>query len=90
MKLHVTVYERFTAGDELGAREAFAALLPGVNYERLLHVPFVKGVLHRRGVVRSTATRMPAAPLDRHDWAELERLWPAWEPFFQPVAAARA
>jgi 4-hydroxy-tetrahydrodipicolinate synthase len=81
MELHVVAYDRFVSDDAAGADEVFRALLPGVNYERLLQVPFVKELLHRRGVLSSTATRAPGVALDSHDRFEIDRLWPTWEPF---------
>ena len=78
------------AGDEAAATDVFNVLLPGVNYERLLNVPFVKEVLYRRGVLRTTVTRMSAAQLDRHDLSEIDRLWATWEPYFRATTVGGA
>lgn len=90
LELHVAIYDRFMAGDEAAATDVFNVLLPGVNYERLLNVPFVKEVLYRRGVLRTTVTRMSAAQLDRHDLSEIDRLWATWEPYFRATTLSGA
>jgi 4-hydroxy-tetrahydrodipicolinate synthase len=74
----VAVWERFHAGDESGAREAFETKIAPVNrlamrgWSALYYVN--KEILRRRGVIRSTSVRGPIDPLDDATWRELETL----------------
>lgn len=70
----VAIYERYRSGDEEGARALHRRFLPAVNLERQYQTALVKEVLVRRGVIRSAATRIPAAPIDAEDRHELDRV----------------
>jgi len=74
LELTVAIDRLLRAGDEDGARAVHARLTPALVWERLLGVAWTKQVLVRRGVIRSAATRMPSAALEREDALELERL----------------
>jgi 4-hydroxy-tetrahydrodipicolinate synthase len=72
----VEVWNRFQAGDELGAREAFyRRILPinrisGQGWGAFYHVH--KEILRQRGVIRTAVVRGPVAPLDEMTRRELQ------------------
>lgn len=68
-----TLYEQ---GNEGEARDLHMRLMPGINRERLAGVASGKMVLVKRGVIKSARTRGAGGPVDDHDRAELEALWP--------------
>ncbi|HEY3108008.1 MAG TPA: dihydrodipicolinate synthase family protein [Chloroflexota bacterium] len=68
----VRVYELLRAGDEAGARAAFARQLPTQNLWSLLGLGLAKEVLRRRGVFGTTVCRRPDVALDAQDRAELD------------------
>ena len=69
----VCLYERYRSGDVEGAREIHNRLLPLINIASLHGVVFCKEILKRRGLIASAYTRAPGR-LDRHDFAEIDRL----------------
>ena len=80
--VHVAIWNRLEAGDEVGARQIFNQLLPLLNYERLYGVAVYKAVLHRRGVIATTVSRAPHALLDAADDAELDAILADVGPLF--------
>ncbi|MFN8632642.1 MAG: dihydrodipicolinate synthase family protein [Chloroflexota bacterium] len=67
----VKVYNLLLAGDEAGARAAFARQLPAQTHWGSIGLKVAKEVLRRRGVFRTTVTRKPDRELDAHDHAEI-------------------
>jgi 4-hydroxy-tetrahydrodipicolinate synthase len=67
------VFERWQRGDQAGARELHNRLLPLIIRESY---PFMRYMLHRRGVFTSLVERAPAPAeaLDAGDKAEISRL----------------
>lgn len=80
--VHVAIYDKLIAGDEVGARRLFNDLLPLINYERLYGVALYKEVLYRRGVINSRACRAPGQPLDEQGMAEINVILRDVEPLF--------
>lgn len=74
LEITVRMYELLEAGDESVARQLHARLTPGLVYERLLGIGWTKRVLQERGVIRSSAARMPGPELDTEDEYELDLL----------------
>ena len=64
--------KRLEAGDLEGARSTFHRVLPLMVFERLYGVAIYKEVLHRRGIIGSTARRAPGPDIDDDDRRELE------------------
>jgi len=72
--VHVQVWDALEAGDERGARDLFARLLPLLNFEGLMPGVY-KAVLKRRGVIASDYLRHHHGnPLDAADRRELNAL----------------
>jgi 4-hydroxy-tetrahydrodipicolinate synthase len=80
--VHVAIWNRLEAGDEAGARTLFNRLLPLINYERQYGVALYKEVLVRRGIIDSTACRLPNATLGDFDKIELDAILSDIEPLF--------
>lgn len=81
--VHVAIYDKLAAGDEVGARALFNQLLPLINYERLYGVALYKEVLYRRGVITSKACRAPGKGLDAHALTEVDAILRGVEPLFR-------
>lgn len=79
----VALYERYRAGDQGGAWQIYATLLPGLVRELGLGVAWWKGVLLRRGVLASARSRTVAVELDQHDLAALDRLLAELRPYLR-------
>ena len=69
----VEVYERFARGDAEAAEDLFDIYLPLVRYEQqpAFGLAVRKEVLHRRGVIKSAALRVPGVRLNGDDHREL-------------------
>lgn len=80
--VHARIFTLWESGDERAARSLHTRLMPAMQRERLNGVASGKEVLRRRGVIRSTRTRGAGTPLDQHDLAELDLLWPELEELF--------
>lgn len=80
--VHVAIYDKLVAGDEVGARRVFNQLLPLINYERLYGVALYKEVLVRRGVIATRVCRAPGKSLDAHGMAEIDAVLGQVEPLF--------
>lgn len=80
--VHARIFKLWESGDEQGARALHNRLLPAMQRERLNGVASAKEVLVRRGVIRCARTRGAGTPLDDHDRAELDALWPELEELF--------
>lgn len=78
----VQVFDLYHAGDEDRARAVYADLQPALVMERLYEMTFMKECLKRRGVIDTAVTRVPEAPMDAADHAELDRIWNALENHF--------
>lgn len=74
-------YDRYQAGDHVGARAAFNHFLPLSFWRRQFPLLGAKEVLRRQGVFRAAHLRAPAGQsLDEHDHAELTALMEAMGP----------
>lgn len=82
IEVHVAIWDKLEAGDETGARSLFNRLLPLINYERQYGVAVYKEVLVRRGIIESTACRLPNAHLSDYDKVELDAILRNVEPLF--------
>lgn len=80
--VHVALWNKLEAGDQVGARAVFNQLLPLINFERMHGVAAYKEVLYRRGIIASQASRAPGAVLDDDDRAELDAILADVEPLF--------
>jgi dihydrodipicolinate synthase/N-acetylneuraminate lyase len=81
--IHVQIWNALESGDEATARKIHNLLLPVMNHENMLGVPFYKEVLVRRGLAKSDYVRsMFGNPLDKQDRDELDRMLDALEPYF--------
>lgn len=76
------IVARYEAGDHPGARAIFKALQPALVMERLYGMTFMKTCLKRRGVIRTTATRVVEPPLDATDERELDLILEELAPHF--------
>ncbi len=57
------------------AREIWERMLPALNFEFLFGVSAYKAVFHKRGIIKTAVTRIPAGrPLDRQDLEELDTI----------------
>jgi len=69
----VRLWELLEAKKERQARDLFNRLLPLLNLEFIFGVAMYKEVLFRRGIIASTAMRVPARrSLDEYDHKELD------------------
>ena len=66
----VAIYRRFEQGDREGAARLFYDVVPLIRFEFQpgLGVSLRKEVLHRRGVIRSSAVRAPGRRVDEATW----------------------
>lgn len=81
--VHVKIWNAFQAGDKAGARRLFNQLAPLIHLNFSLGIPFVKEVLVRRGILRSSLMRQPGATaLDDADQRELDTVLGEIEPLF--------
>jgi dihydrodipicolinate synthase/N-acetylneuraminate lyase len=81
--IHVQIWNALESGDEATARKLHNLLLPVMNHENMLGVPFYKEVLVRRGLAKSDYVRSAFGnPLDNQDRQELDRMLDALEPYF--------
>ncbi len=69
----VRVFDALEVGKEDEARAVWLRQLPVQIMWSLLGLGVPKEVLRRRGVIKSTVCRRPAAALDAHDHAELDK-----------------
>ncbi|MBI3971522.1 MAG: dihydrodipicolinate synthase family protein [Chloroflexi bacterium] len=76
------IFDLWEAGDEDAARELHMRIMPAMQRERLAGVASGKEVLVRRGIIKCARTRGAGTPLDAHDQAELDILWPSLEALF--------
>lgn len=77
---HVQLWSLLEAGRAAEARRVYNRMLPLIMFERLHGVAAYKEMLYRRGVFRTTGSRMPRASLDEWDLAELDALLAEVEP----------
>lgn len=77
---HVELWTLLERGDARAARALYNRMLPLLMFERLHGVAAYKEILHRRGVFRTTRSRMPNAYLDALDLAELDAVLALAEP----------
>lgn len=72
--VHVRIYNLYQAGHRDEAEDLYLKLLPLLVLGSQYGVAFAKDLLYRRGVIRTRVVRDPHAyPLDRWDWADVER-----------------
>lgn len=76
------VFNLYEEGKEAEARELHMRLMPAFTRERLAGVASAKMVLVKRGVIKSARTRGAIGPVDDHDRAELDALWPSLSELF--------
>jgi len=76
------LYDLFQSGDERGARDTLNLLLPVQGLWSLLGIRVPKEVLRRRGIIKSTYTRLPVPNLDSYDMHELDEALKLVEPLF--------
>ncbi len=70
------------------ARGIFETMLPALNFEFLFGVAAYKAVLHRRGVIATTTTRIPARrAMDALDHAELDAIMERLSPLLSAGGA---
>lgn len=82
--IHVQIWDAWQAGDRELARELFNRLLPLINLLGLLGLAACKEVLVRRGVFRSTASRIPGSTkLDAEDRHELDAILADLQPLLR-------
>ncbi len=80
----VEIYEELSKGNEEYARTLLDPLIPLIDMELLYWENFTKEVLKRRGIIKSTYTRIPdGRRLDLHDMEELEFLLKKVQPFYK-------
>ena len=78
------IYDRFTRGDEAGAREVYNAMLVYQNFHGLRGGDLGREILRRRGVISSAAPRFGRGlQLDAHDERELEVILEGLKPYFR-------
>jgi len=71
----VLVWNALDEGDEARARELHTQLLPMLNYEALYTYAIYKEVLVKRGIIASSRSRVPGAPvLDAENHREIDAL----------------
>ena len=73
-EVHVRIYERYRAGDAVGARALYDRTLPLLTFQTVFRMDMTKEVLRRRGLVGAAHVRVGAVPLDAGDHAELDAL----------------
>jgi 4-hydroxy-tetrahydrodipicolinate synthase len=79
-----TIYERFAAGDEPGAREAHNVLLAYHNLHGLFGMGLTREILRRRGAIACAAPRYGReTPMDDEDRRELSIILEALSPYFR-------
>ncbi len=86
----VEIYERYTRGDEVGAREIHNLLLAYQNLHALFGMGFTREILKRRGAIRSATPRFGREiQMDDYDNHELNIVLEQLKPYFrlQPPAA---
>jgi 4-hydroxy-tetrahydrodipicolinate synthase len=82
--LHAQLWELLESGQSEAARAFYTRLLPLLNIESLYSFSIYKEVLHRRGVIATTVSRMPGAgTLDRYDHQELDAILAELAPDFR-------
>jgi dihydrodipicolinate synthase/N-acetylneuraminate lyase len=82
--LHAQLWELLESGQNEAARAFYTKLLPLLNIESLYSFAIYKEVLHRRGVIATTVSRMPGAgTLDRYDHQELDAILAELAPDFR-------
>jgi dihydrodipicolinate synthase/N-acetylneuraminate lyase len=74
LEVQVEIDKRLQSGDEAGARELHAKLLPGLVMEHLLGIPWAKRALQIRGVIKSDTARIASPALQPEDEYELNVL----------------
>ena len=78
------IYDRYTRGDEAGAREVYNAMLVYQNFHGLRGGELGREILRRRGVISSAAPRFGRGlQLDAHDERELEVILEGLKPYFR-------
>lgn len=80
--VHARIFDLWEAGQEAEARDLHTRLMPAMQRERLAGVASAKLVLQRRGIIECARTRGAGGPVDDHDCAELDALWPRLEALF--------
>jgi 4-hydroxy-tetrahydrodipicolinate synthase len=72
----VKIYEDFSQGHREAARELFYRTLPLIRYEAqpLVSLAIRKEVLKRRGAIKTSVVRIPAAKLDSESLRELDEI----------------
>ncbi len=72
----LAIYERFRAGDEKGATEAFDRFIPYIRYEFQpgIGLAYRKQIYHRRGIFSTTHVRAPGMQIDDASRDELEAI----------------
>jgi dihydrodipicolinate synthase/N-acetylneuraminate lyase len=76
------LFTLWDTGRHAEARELHRRLMPAMQRERLGGVASAKEVLRRRGIIKCARTRGAGTPLDDHDRAELDALWPELQELF--------
>ena len=78
---HVLVWNALERGDETDARRLHTQLLPMLDYEALYTYAIYKEVLVKRGIIASSHTRVPGAPvLDAENHHQIDTLLREIEP----------
>jgi 4-hydroxy-tetrahydrodipicolinate synthase len=80
--VHSRIFALWEEGKHAEARELHMRMMPAMQRERLSGAASAKYVLVRRGVIKCARTRGAGTPLDEHDRAEMDAIWPTIEPLF--------
>jgi 4-hydroxy-tetrahydrodipicolinate synthase len=85
--VYIRIWDAWQAGDEAGARRAFNAHLPLINFIQLLGLRACKEALVRRGIFPNSRMRAPGSlQLDEEDQRELGQILADLEPFMSAPA----
>lgn len=85
----VNVFEQAKLGNREAARQDLGRCAPAFTYELLYNVGFIKDVLVRRGVIHSSACRVPVPHMDATDARQIDGFLSDMESLFHDYTGQR-